>query len=248
MGESLFLEPMSRLFQKLRSKGAPKPAEPGAKDQIRAVRDIFDVTPTPTAAVVQPSPEVEPEPEPAGPDTTAEPAPEAKLDEDLVQGVFGGRAAAASEAPAERADAPRAETSEGQAGAAPPAAGREEAPMQYASGDPAGPETTPEAEMAQEAAVPMAEAPPEEDPDGDVPTAKPLERASPVGPEAPRMARSVAGEVEDSLPVSVKDIFKKKSTANPQVKALLQRHGTIGAKDLLEEVRQLAREVKARTR
>ena len=119
MGESLFLEPMSRLFQKLRSKRAPKPAEPGAEDQIRAVRGIFDVTPTPTAAVVQPSPEVEPEPEPAGPDTTAEPAPEAKLDEDLVQGVFGGRAAAASEAPAERADAPRAETSEGQAGAAP---------------------------------------------------------------------------------------------------------------------------------
>ena len=45
MGESLFLEPMSRLFQKLRSKRAPKPAEPGAEDQIRAVRDILRCNP-----------------------------------------------------------------------------------------------------------------------------------------------------------------------------------------------------------
>ena len=248
MGESLFLQPVARWFQKLRSKKAPKPTEPGADDPIREVRDIFNIAPTPPDAGVQPSQQVVPEPEPAGPEAIAEPAPEPKLDPVLAQDVFGGGAAAGREAPAERSDATQAETPEGQADPAYPAAGREEASMQYESGNPAGPEPTLEEEMAQEATVPVAEALPEEDPDGEVPTARPLETASPGGREAPQLARSAAGEVEDALPVSVKDIFKKKTTSNPQLKALLQRHGMVDAQELLEEARQLAREIKARSR
>ena len=69
----------------------------------------------------------------------------------------------------------------------------------------------------------------------------------PAEAEAPQArARSGAGEVLDSLPVSLKDVFRKKVATKPEVKALLQRHGTVTAAEVAEELRQLASDLRAR--
>ena len=55
-----------------------------------------------------------------------------------------------------------------------------------------------------------------------------------------------SGEVEDSLPLTLKDIFRKKVVINPQIKALLERHGEVDTKELAKELDDFAESIGAR--
>ena len=54
-----------------------------------------------------------------------------------------------------------------------------------------------------------------------------------------------SGEVLDALPGNLKDIFRKKVVANPQLKALLSRHGRVDVHELADELQEFARSVGA---
>ena len=69
---------------------------------------------------------------------------------------------------------------------------------------------------------------------------------APAVPEAPTSAPGQKpGEVLDSGGVNLKDIFRKKVVANPQVKNLLNRHGRVDVHELVDELQELARSVGA---
>ena len=62
---------------------------------------------------------------------------------------------------------------------------------------------------------------------------------APASESQPR-PRPGSGEVLDSLPVSLKDIFRNKVVTNPQVKALLKRHDRVDGRELVDELRDFA--------
>ena len=64
-------------------------------------------------------------------------------------------------------------------------------------------------------------------------------------PEAKPKARPGSGEVLDSNATSLQGIFRKKVVANPYVKALLKRHGTVDVHQLSDELQESARSVLA---
>ena len=73
-----------------------------------------------------------------------------------------------------------------------------------------------------------------------------LSPEAPAAPEPPISAPGQKpGEVLDSGGINLKDIFRKKVVANPQVKELLRRHERVDVYELVDELQELARSVGA---
>ena len=73
-----------------------------------------------------------------------------------------------------------------------------------------------------------------------------LSPEAPAAPEPPISAPGQKpGEVLDSGGINLKDIFRKKVVANPQVKELLRRHERVDVHELVDELQELARSVGA---
>ena len=53
-------------------------------------------------------------------------------------------------------------------------------------------------------------------------------------------------EAEDSLPLTIKDIFRRNVVTSPQVKALLERHGEVDTRELAKELDDFAASIGAR--
>ena len=66
-----------------------------------------------------------------------------------------------------------------------------------------------------------------------------------AAPVATPGQRPGSGVVLDALPGNLKDIFRKKVVANPQLKALLKRHGRVDVHELADELQEFARSVGA---
>ena len=58
--------------------------------------------------------------------------------------------------------------------------------------------------------------------------------------ESPTRPRPGSGEVLDSMPVSLKDVFKSNVRTNARVKALLKRHESVNGRELADELRDFA--------
>ena len=97
---------------------------------------------------------------------------------------------------------------------------------------------------ARHNAAPLQESGDEPTTNADASTAPGPASARPQPEPQPRV-QPEPGPVEDSLSVTLKDVFKKKVVTNPHVRALLQRHGTVGARDLADELNDFARSVGA---
>ena len=69
---------------------------------------------------------------------------------------------------------------------------------------------------------------------------RPVEQPAPT-----QRPQSGSREVLDSMSASLRDVFRKKTATNPQLKALLKRHGTVDALDLTEELTEFAKSIGA---
>ena len=249
MGDATFTKPIARWLEKRRAKKAAKAAaqEMGQADDLASVRDIFELS-------QRDQPEVAAEPGPS--EVSEEPAEVNELDLDLVQNVF-------TRTPAPEQHAPEFQTTEGGIGRSPePSISRVRVdPLdEEDGGEPqalaatiADDETT-EAEIDEAtgaikpAVRPLQKAVVRDaDQDGGerLPAARPLGATTPEAPEGQTRVRPASGEVLDSLPVSLKDIFRKKTATNPQVKALLQRHGKVDATELAADASDLTSKLAA---
>ena len=236
MGESLFIEPMKRLFQKMRPKKAEGPEMPEEEAQLASVRDVFGLkTPAEGQATGEATRRTTAQSTSTGPGEAI-----SELGLDLAQNVFN-RGLDATPEPVVRPI--------GQPGIESPST-EEEGETRTPEHQPSeiqrvSIESTTEEEGAEETdtAVPLVR--PISQEGAQAPQAGQREGASTSSPETPPRTRPASSEVLDSLSVSLKDVFRKKTVTNPQVKALLERHGAVDARELVDELHDLARSMGA---
>ena len=218
MGEATFTKPIIQWLEKRRARKEAarlQAAPPPQEDQSASVHEIFNA---------QASPRTDPG-APTQSDllreaTVPRASPEASIEvnrlaPDLAQEVFGRRAAP----PAREASVPEPQ------GVHLPGGG----PVSRVRiGVPSGGAMAEGAAGARRREGVSTQSP------GTQPNASDLQGVRPDSEEA-----------VDSLPMSLQDIFRRKVVANPQVRALLQRHGAVDTRELADELRDFARSVGA---
>lgn len=217
--ESSFRDPVKRIFRRMHTKKTAEPEGSDDDDGLVSVRDIF--------LTKEPS-QIETVPESTAPQTPTESGKQ--LGPELGENVFRLR-----ETIPEQAQVEEASTSKSGA----------QWISQMNIKAPAEEEVAKDAGMAESEGPPISqvsnEAPTRENVVGTTsPDGQPQEVAT-EDPEAEQDAPPVLSEVQGSL----KTIFAKKAVANPQVKALLERHETVDAWELNDGLNDFARSIGA---
>lgn len=255
MGEATFTKPIMEWLAKRRARKSAKLERSAVEAEPTLVRDTLVAGGAPEP---EPAREATFEPEPQERETEPAAEPE-RLPDDLIQNVF--RRGPSSQEQPRGENGPGAESETGQTGpVAAEAPTGEETPMSF---------STPEPQVSQINRVSIESSPQEEPGGAQEPWATPVQHVSAgaatgedvaegspavrvrqetssKGPEPQPGTGPSSPEAQDSLPFSVKDIFQKKVVANPHVKALLRRHGTVDANELADELRKLTAEIDAK--
>ena len=240
MGESLFLQPMKSWLQKRRARKTEQaqPETTAEEGPTVSTRDIFaPKVPAQTVADDEARGGTAPHQtsDRAGMDAD-------QLDQDLALNVFDRRSAASQEETEERGSGTDEVPDPTHDGRVEASAEGDTWQGAGATSHREGPETPP----TRIRRVTLPDSGEEED---SLPVAVKgifqKEGSAIQQPQIQPRTRPGSGEVLDSLPVSVKDVFRKKVVTNPQVRALLQRQGSVEARELSEQLQEFARSLEA---
>ena len=227
MGESIIIAPIKRWIQRNLLPGR-RPEETGQHDQIAYIRDIFDLTNDPVSINLA---SIEP------PDGVLN-----QLDSDLVESVFEGTAPSSRK----NVNAERDEYDASLPVARPiMKVSADSAPDGQNSGarqrkQPVARSTSTEVtqDSTREALDDRAVA----ETDDDV---EPEEELSNLVGHTPMSKAPVTDDALGFLTGDLESIFKGKVSANPHTRRLIEKHGTVDAHDLVNDLRGLARSIEA---
>ena len=227
MGESIIIAPIKRWLQRNLLPGR-RPKETGQDDQIAYIRDIFDLTNDPVEINLA---SIE------APDGVL-----SQLDSDLVESVFEATVPSSRKT----VNVERDEYDESlpvtrpvmkvSADAAPDGqnvgARQRQQPVARSTSTEVTQDSTREALADREVA----------ETDDDV---EPEEELSNLVDHTPMSKAPVTDDALDFLTGDLKSIFKSKVSANPHTRRLIEKHGTVDAHDLVNDLRGLVRSIEA---
>lgn len=222
MGEATFTKPFVNWMERRRAKKAAKEAEHAEPEHIDAVSHSLGGASASQREETPEPPAAEPLPAAGAPPL---------VDEGTDQLPLNVRDAFTAAAPVTERTPPVAPPSEHGF----PSVSR--VSVESATVEAQEEESSPEPPPVQRVSV---EASAEEGAAEAVSAVRPVEQPAPQ-----QRPQSGTREVLDSMPASLRDIFRKKTATNPQVKALLKRHGMVDARDLTEQLNEFAKSIGA---